>query len=125
MARLQFLAGMLDLDPAFDLGPVPSYVDLGGERVPQVNVRIGFAFHRASERALEAGLDPDRIPQQVGTFLYDLNDPVRRAELRAFGATAVQWRVDFANPYRRTGAEDIGPAPVDLSVRRIWLPFRF
>ena len=106
---------------------IAGYRGSDGRQLPRTNVRIGFAFHRAPEQALASGADPQRFPEQVGTYVYRLDDPAIAAQVRAFGATHVQCEIVVDRRYRRTAAD---PAPVvdaasDQHVTAVWLPFRF
>ena len=59
--------------------------------------------------------------------MHDFDDPATAAALRAFGATHVQWDVLFDQAMARTPADQ--PPPPDpstrLSLRGLWLPYRF
>lgn len=86
--------------------------------LPRANARIGLAFHRDPEHAAATGWDPQRYPPEVGTFLYDLADPLVRGDLQGFGPRALQWDVVLDGAFG--GAE-----PVPIALRRFWLPARF
>jgi hypothetical protein len=104
-----------------------SYVGAGGVLLPRANVRIGFAFHRAPSAALQEGVDPDRLPPVVGTFLHDLTAPSTRAAIRAFGPRAVQWDVLLDGEWRAGPGDQAPPAGPRsaIALRRFFLPVRF
>jgi hypothetical protein len=106
---------------------IPAWRAFDGRLVPRSNVRIGFAFHRAPEHALPSGIDPERFPQEVGTFVFRLDDPATAAALRAFHATHVQCELTIDRRWHRTDADrpPVVDAQSDLHVTAIWLPFRF
>jgi hypothetical protein len=108
-------------------GVPESYPGLLGVPVPRANARIGFAFHRAAEQALSTGHDPDRYPQQVGAWLYDLGDPAVAAGLRIFGPRHLQWDIVLDGEFRSVPGDQpplAGPGS-QIALRRVFLPVRF
>jgi len=122
-SRVQLLGWFAELAT-----PEPdSYVGVGGALLPRANVRIGFAFHRAPAAAVPHGVDPERYPHEVGSFLYDLTAPATRAAVRAFGPRAVQWDVLLDGEWRSGPGDQpprAGPGSA-IALRRFFLPVRF
>lgn len=73
----------------------PAYLTRTGTYAPFANVRIGFAFHGDPSQALSSGIDPNRFPQQVGTYLYELSDPAVQDAVQALQAGFLKWEITF------------------------------
>jgi hypothetical protein len=128
LSAVQLRAWFVDADFGLPDGAVATYPGAGGVAVPQQNVSIGLAFHRAPARALTNGNDPDRFPTVVGTFLHDLADPATTVALAAFRPTHLQWDVTFDLAYRRSGSDrppGVSPTATMPSLRALLLPLRF
>jgi hypothetical protein len=102
----------------------PSYPgSVGGARVPNANIRIGFAFHQNP-----ANTSATRFPATAGTYLYDLGDPTVQETIRQLGAAFVQVDILFDTAFK-SAAND---APPGLSTSTplpklefLRIPFRF
>lgn len=102
-----------------------TYVGTGGTVVPISNVRIGFAFHQNPDQAASGAT---RYPAGDG-FAYNLTDPAVQEQIRALGASFVQWDVQFNCAYKASAA-DVNPRPFGPSSPRpemqfLRLPYRF
>jgi hypothetical protein len=102
-----------------------TYVGSGGTVVPISNVRIGFAFHQNPDQAASGAV---RFPAGDG-FAYNLTDPAVQEQIRALGASFVQWDVQFNSAYKAS-AGDVNPRPFGPNSPRpelqfLRLPFRF
>lgn len=113
----------------FGGSPTPgAYPGGDAQPVPQQNVHLGLAFHRAPERALASGSDPDRLPHEVGTFWSDLQAQGREQQLLQFGATHAMWDVVLEQAFARSPADR--PAAWNfhtppLVLQRLLLRFRY
>ena len=110
-------------------GPSPaSYAGAGGARVPQSNVRLGFAFHRDPEHALGSGFDPDRLPHEVGTFYRGQLTTSEQQQLDQLGPSHVMWDVTMEQAYRRD-ANGTPPAwgfhTAPMRLLRLLVPFKY
>lgn len=101
-----------------------------GHLVPAANVRIGFAFHEDATRALTKGTDTKRLPQQVGTFLYDLSTVAET--IRTRGMPYVQWEVEFNTSFSETDPNNLRVTTEPISqndprpeLHFLVLPYRF
>lgn len=129
--RLQVVAKFFQVrtDQAPGLGR--TYTAPGGRQVPIANVRFGFAFHKDATKALSKGTDPNRFPQQVGTFTYDVNSPAAREFLRQLHAPYVKWEITFNTRFSEDAPNntnpDIGLSPSNPrpEVHFLVLPTRF
>ena len=102
-------------------GTYPASV--GQSRVPLSNVRIGFAFHQDP-----ANPAAQRYPAQDGSYVYDLNDPVVRENIRQLGASFVQWDVFFDCSFKSLPTDTppaFGPGSPLPELHFLRLPFRF
>jgi hypothetical protein len=128
--RLQIRAQFFDVSVGGQPGLGPTYDGTTGQ-VPQSNTRIGFAFHQDATQAKTRGIDDKRLPQEVGTFLYDINTPAAREQLRQFKARYVKWDILFntrfseddpnnTNPGRKLTPTNPLPAIDNLAI-----PYRF
>ncbi|MBL8732407.1 MAG: hypothetical protein JNN13_08565 [Planctomycetes bacterium] len=100
-----------------------SYLGAGGVRVPNANVRIGFAFH--TNPGSPTGT---RLPATPGTFLYDITDAAVQEQIRQLHAAFVQWDVTFDTAFKSVSG-DIPPTLVPGLPRPelhfLRLPYRF
>jgi hypothetical protein len=99
----------------------------GNKPVPVANVQIGFAFHKDPSTALTSGADPNRYPQGVGTFAFDLSDPSAIAAMR--DKPFVQWELLFNTLYSETGdnlrSDSLTPGMPRPEIHSIAVPYRF
>ncbi len=111
----------------------PFRVSPTGRAVPIANARIGFAFHKDPSLATRTGIDPNRMPPQTGTFLYDLADPAVQEQVRTFGGGAafIMWDVVFNTAFSEDDPGQLLPgAPLTPSLprpelRMLSIPYRF
>ena len=113
-------------------------------RVPTANIRIGFAFHKnPTAQSPTEGVDLDRLPQQVGDYLYDLADPGVQETVRTFagdpglnrgpGAPFVMMDVLFNTRFSEeqpnntapAGKNPLSPSSPRPELRFLVLPYRF
>ncbi|MCB9887875.1 MAG: hypothetical protein H6838_20515 [Planctomycetes bacterium] len=102
-------------------GTYPASV--GQSRVPLSNVRIGFAFHQDP-----ANPSAQRYPAQAGSYVYDLNDPVVKEDIRQLGASFVQWDIFFDCAFKSLPSDTppaFGPGSPLPELHFLRLPFRF
>lgn len=97
----------------------------GGLSVPLSNVRIGFAFHQNPDAAATGA---QRFPAGDG-FAYNLTDPAVQEQIRALGASFVQFDIQLNSTYR-TSTNEVNPRPFGPTSPRpevtfLRLPFRF
>ncbi|MEM7198807.1 MAG: hypothetical protein AAF628_00975 [Planctomycetota bacterium] len=129
------------------LGPTYSVPVLtGGVRtMPTANVRVGFAFHKDPTSPDFDPADPtrdlNRLPAELGTFLYDLADATVQEQVRTFaggpttgmgpGAPFVMWDVLFNTRFsedevNNTAAGNLlSPSSPRPEVTTLVLPYRF
>ena len=85
---LQVVAKFIDVRTNGAPGLGRTYTKTIGQtttNVPVANIQIGFAFHKnPGPGSPTKGDDPNRLPAEVGTFLYDLADPGVREVVRTF-----------------------------------------
>lgn len=119
-------------DRAVGLGP--SYI-ANGRNVPYANVRFGFAFHKDPGKPNyqppgQTRIDLNRLPNQVGTFLFDVNSAAKVEEIRQFAAAFVQWEVQFnllfsEEPGNLRPGVSLSPSDPRPSVLDLVIPYRF
>jgi hypothetical protein len=98
-----------------------TYIGSSGARIPVSNVRFGFAFHTNPQDATAP-----RYP--ASGFAYDLSNPLVQEEIRALGASFVQWDVLFDTAFKATaqdGPPDLNPETPRPELQFLRLPFRF
>jgi hypothetical protein len=96
---------------------------VGGQRVPNSNVRIGFAFHQDPANAAAT-----RYPAADGTYVYDLSDPAVQEAVRLLGASFVQFDVLFDCNFKSVPADAppaLSPSSPRPELHFLRLPFRF
>ena len=93
--QLAIVAQFFDVHTNGVAGLGPTYTTISGGSAPVANVRIGFAFHKDPSVSVLRGVDVNRFPQVVDTYVYDLADPAVQDQLRDLGATFVQWELLF------------------------------
>jgi hypothetical protein len=99
-------------------------------KAPVANIQIGFAFHK-DPTTLKSGTDPNRFPTNAGSFLYDLESPVVRKQLRDLHYEYVQMDVRFninytdQNPGRDAGPNPAGPESPLPRLNFLFLPYRY
>ncbi|MBL8725355.1 MAG: Ig-like domain-containing protein [Planctomycetes bacterium] len=102
----------------------PSYSgSVGGARVPNANLRLGFAFHRNP-----ANSSAPRLPSTEGTYLYDLSDPVVQESIRQLGAAFVQVDILFDCAFRSVSGDvptSLSPTTPRPKLEFLTIPFRF
>lgn len=101
-------------------------------RYPIANAQIGFAFHRDPSRPdIQGNLDKNRFPQELDTFLFDLEDDSAtgvREKLRKlhYGFLQVMVRFnlnyDHADPDLQPGPNPVGPASSKPMLRTLLVP---
>ncbi|MEM7202895.1 MAG: hypothetical protein AAF628_21735 [Planctomycetota bacterium] len=148
--RLQVLAKFVRVRTSDAPGLGRTYsvsVPTGGVRtMPVANVRLGFAFHKDPtnpdlDPATRPGIDLNRKPARLGTFLYDLADPAVQEDVRTFlggsaagtgpGAPFVMWDVLFNTRFsedevNNTAAGNaLSPSSPRPEVTTLVLPYRF
>ncbi len=105
------------------LGPVYVQTLAGGQtrKLPNANVRIGFAFHQDPKIA------GGRFPADEQQFVHDLNDPTFLNWVGLNGAPRyVQWDVTFDLTYEdNSTAPSLNPNSPRPELRYLRLPFRF
>ena len=101
---------------------------------PRVNFQVGFAFHQEPWRPeVSNGKDSKRFPQELDTFLYDLDvdNFLLRDQLRALHYPYVQVEVRFNLAYNPDDPNLASPAnELETTTRRpglkvLRLPYRF
>tara|TARA_R110002072_G_scaffold46591_10_gene129122 strand:- start:124763 stop:128278 length:3516 start_codon:yes stop_codon:yes gene_type:complete len=100
-----------------------SYIGNSGARLPVANVRFGFAFHQNPQDGNAA-----RYPATPGTFAYNLTDPAVQEEVRALGASFVQWDILFDTAFKTVPADgppSLNPETNRPELRFLRMPFRF
>ena len=100
-----------------------SYIGTAGARIPVANIRFGFAFHQNPQDA-----NADRYPAAPNTFAYDLTDPAVQEQIRALGATFVQWDILFDTGFKTVPQDEppaLNPETPRPELRFLRLPFRF
>jgi hypothetical protein len=103
-----------------------TYLGTGGERVPNANVRIGFAFHQDPANATAL-----RYPPLANTFVYDLSNPTVQEDIRTLGGTGasfVQWDIVFDGQFKKNPSDiplPLGPTTPRPELHFLRLPFRF
>jgi hypothetical protein len=117
--RLQVIAKFFGLGTQDGEGFGPSYVE-NGRRIPQANVRIGFAFHVDPKNERSTGDDPNRFPRAANTFFYglDLSVPSVLRDIRALGkslaplggARYVKYDIQFNTAYSEVGSQNLNPS---------------
>ncbi len=105
--------------------------------IPKANVRVGFAFHMSpAQPALEddplggAQLDRNRIPNKLGTYLFDLQTAMSRDAVRMGGFGFMQWDLLFDSSFKvdtsdEIAVDDFGPDSPIVEVRRLTIPYRY
>jgi hypothetical protein len=96
---------------------------VGGQRVPNSNVRIGFAFHQDPANSAAT-----RYPAAAGTYVYNLEDPLVQEAVRQLGASYVQFDILFDCNFRSTPGDTppaLGPSSPRPELHFLRLPFRF
>jgi hypothetical protein len=111
---------------ALGLGPV--YIPNASQpdvKAPIANTRIGFAFHKdpADKSGISGGIDNLRYPKAIGTFLYDLESPATRDEIRALHLEYAQFDVLFNLDFNPEDPTRPGQSPVTTDSPRPWLEF--
>jgi hypothetical protein len=100
-----------------------SYIGNAGARIPVANIRFGFAFHQNPQ-----DLNADRFPAAPNTFAYDLTDPAVQEQIRALGASFVQWDILFDTGFKTVPQDEppaLNPETPRPELRFLRLPFRF
>lgn len=104
------------------------------QRFPKTNLQIGFAFHKdPSDPQISGGKDTNRFPQDVGTFLYDLDldDPATIEQIRKlhyrFAKAKVRFNLNYSpvNPDTTPGPNPVQPGVERPGIRFLNLPYRF
>ncbi len=102
----------------------PTYPgSVGGARVPNANVRIGFAFHQDP-----ASSTATRYPSAAGTYVYDMSDPAVQEAVRLLGAAYVQFDILFDTTYKNVTGDNppaLSPSSPRPELHFLRLPFRF
>jgi hypothetical protein len=96
---------------------------LSGTRVPNSNVRIGFAFHQNP-----ASSTATRFPATPNTFLYNLSDPSVQSTIRQLGAPFVQVDILFDLGFKVVPADNppaLSPTTPRPALQFLRIPFRF
>lgn len=105
-----------------------TYIGSTGDRVPNSNVRIGFAFHR------KPAAGTGRFPTDPQAFVSDIGglatDPAFQAYVAANGNPAfVQWDILFDGEFRVDLDDDVpppfGPSTPRPELHFLRVPFRF
>ena len=126
--RLQVRAKFFNVRVNGDSGLGETYPGLSLAPVPQANARIGFAFHSNPSVALSAGNDPNRFPNAVGTFSYDLTDPTVQETLRQGHYGFVKWDVLFDTGFRSEAGDlpdPLSPESPTISLDYLRIPLRY
>ncbi|MBL8751498.1 MAG: hypothetical protein JNK78_20260 [Planctomycetes bacterium] len=100
-----------------------TYLSSSGDRLPNSNVKIGFAFHQNPASATAT-----RFPAAANTFVYDLSNPSTQQAIRNLHAPFVQWDIIFDGEFRVSpsdGPPALGPATPRPEIHFLRLPFRF
>ena len=142
---VQVVAKFFELRVGGREGFGPSYGP-SGNQIPEVNVRIGFAFHKnpADPRFVDPvkrAVDRNRFPNDVGSFIYDLSDPAMQKQVREFvgapsnnydvGAPFVAYDITFNTRFSPDLAQNdrssqrLSPATQLPELRYLTLPFQF
>ncbi|MBM3972828.1 MAG: hypothetical protein FJ301_01835 [Planctomycetes bacterium] len=123
VAKARVLAAFYEMITNGVRGQGPTYLGANGLRVPNANVKIGFAFHQDP-----ASLTALRFPANPNDYLYNLEDAAVQQQIRALGAAFVQWDILFDIGFK----ESTGDVPPNLSpstprpeLRFLSVPFRF
>ncbi len=104
------------------------------QRYPKTNLQIGFAFHKdPSEPKITGNKDTNRFPQELGTFLYDLDldDPVTTEQLRKlhyrFSKARIRFNLNYnpVQPSTTPGPNPVQPGVERPGIRFLNLPYRF
>ncbi len=119
--QVRVIAKFFDIvtDGAAGLGG--TYVGASGSRIPVSNIRFGFAFHTDPQNA-----NAPRYP--ADGFAYDLTDPVVQENIRAIGASFVQWDILFDTAFQTSpqdGPPALNPETPRPELRFLRMPFRF
>ena len=94
-----------------------------GTRVPNANVRIGFAFHQDPANSAAS-----RYPVANGDYVYDLSDPAVQEAIRQLGAAYVQYDVIFDGSFKSVPTDeppDLSPLVPRPELHYLRLPYRF
>jgi len=96
---------------------------VGSVRVPNANVRIGFAFHQNP-----ASSTATRYPTVPGTYAYNLEDPAVQEAIRQLGAAYVQFDILFDAAFKTAVGDQppaLSPSTPRPELHFLRLPFRF
>lgn len=101
-------------------------------RFPVANVQLGFAFHKDPALPdLVGSKDTHRWPQELDTFLHDLQTPAAQATLRDLHYPFLKIQIRFNLNYDHNDpSTNRGPAPVSTrsqrpALRFLLVPFRY
>ena len=92
-------------------------------RVPNANLRIGFAFHQDPSSTTAS-----RYPATPGTYVYNLDDPSVQEAIRQLGAAFVQYDLLFDGQFKSVTTDQPPPLSPDtprLVLNFLRLPFGF
>jgi len=130
--RLQVIAKFFEVftDGAPGLGRTYEDPNNSQREIPMANVQIGFAFHKDAPNAESKGMDPNRFPQRVGSFTYDLSSPAAIEAIRKMKAPYIKWDILFNTRFSEgkgntNPAQGLSPSNPRPELRFLVLPERF